>query len=62
MGADRMPTGGRKGYLKGPHGEVTQEACDVIDLLDRLLEKDPMKRIVLEDVKVSCGAHRTCCL
>ncbi|GHJ87177.1 hypothetical protein NliqN6_3579 [Naganishia liquefaciens] len=51
MGADRMPTGGRKGYLAGPHGELTQEACDVIDLLDRLLEKDPMKRIALEDVK-----------
>lgn len=53
MGADRMPTGGRKGYLKGPHGQVTQEACDVIDLLDKLLEKDPLKRIALEDVKVS---------
>ncbi|KAJ9095359.1 hypothetical protein QFC19_007603 [Naganishia cerealis] len=51
MGADRMPTGGRKGYLKGQHGQVTQEACDVIDLLDKLLEKDPLKRIALEDVK-----------
>jgi [calcium/calmodulin-dependent protein kinase] kinase len=53
MGADQMPTGGRKGYLRGPHGQVTQEACDVIDLLDRLLEKDPLKRIALDDVKVS---------
>ena len=53
MGADHIPTGGRTGYLRGPSHGITQEACEAIDLLSRLLEKDPTKRIRLADVKVS---------
>lgn len=53
MGADQVATGGREGYLAGPTHGVTQEACEAIDLLARLLEKDPVKRIKLADVKVS---------
>jgi len=52
MGADSVPTGGRTGYLKGSGAGVSQEACEAIDLLARLLEKDPLKRIKLADVKV----------
>jgi hypothetical protein len=54
MGADQIVTGGRTGYLKGPGRDgITQEACEAIDLLSKLLEKDPVKRITLADVKVS---------
>jgi serine/threonine protein kinase len=57
MGADRQYTGGRKGYRKGPSSTLTKEACEVVDLLDKLLEKDPTKRIKLSDVKVSANLH-----
>jgi hypothetical protein len=53
MGADQIVTGGRTGHLRGPDHGITQEACEAIDLLSRLLEKDPVKRITLADVKVS---------
>lgn len=53
MGADMIPTGGRRGYLKGPGHGVSQEACEAMDLLNRLLEKDPTRRIKLAEVKVS---------
>jgi serine/threonine protein kinase len=52
MGADQVFTGGRRGYMEGPGRGVTQQACEAIDLLTRLLEKDPVKRITVADVKV----------
>jgi serine/threonine protein kinase len=59
MGADQIVTGGRTGYLKGPGHGITQEACEAIDLLSKLLEKDPVKRITLADVKVSKFGKKT---
>ncbi|KAI0649052.1 kinase-like domain-containing protein [Trametes meyenii] len=50
MGLDKIPTGGR--HQKRPKwvGEET-EGYLVVDLLERLLEKDARKRITLEQVK-----------
>ncbi|CDO70636.1 hypothetical protein BN946_scf184756.g2 [Trametes cinnabarina] len=50
MGLDQLPTGGR--YQRRPRrpGDETEGSL-VIDLLERLLEKDARKRITLEEVK-----------
>ncbi|KAI0359800.1 kinase-like protein [Trametes cingulata] len=50
MGLDQLPTGGRhQRRSKWPAEE--SEGYLVVDLLERLLEKDARKRITLEDVK-----------
>lgn len=48
MGRDAVPTGGRH---KGPEGQG--EGWEVVEILERLLEKDPTKRITLAELKVS---------
>ncbi|KAI0326939.1 kinase-like protein [Cubamyces sp. BRFM 1775] len=51
MGLDQLPTGGRhQGRPK--RGVEESEGCLVVDLLERLLEKDARKRVTLEEVKV----------
>ncbi len=55
MGADKMWTGGRTAFRQGAKNGLVEEACEVLDLLEKLLEKDPTKRITLEAVKVSQG-------
>ncbi len=52
MGADQLPTGGRHAYKQGKSSGVAEEAREALDILERLLEKDPTKRIKLPDVKV----------
>lgn len=52
MGADKIPTGGRFAYKNGKENGLSTEACEALDLLNLLLEKDPVKRIKLEAVKV----------
>lgn len=47
MGKDQIPTGGRK---KGPAGQG--EGWEVVALLERLLEKNPSRRITLQQLKV----------
>lgn len=53
MGADKLPTWGRKprSHRKGTEG------YSVNKLLERLLEKDPVKRITLDQVKVSVSVR-----
>ena len=53
MGSDRLPTGsGVPSDLAATSSEYA-EGREVVDLLARLLEKDPTKRIGLHEVKVS---------
>ncbi|KAL1667407.1 kinase-like domain-containing protein [Schizophyllum commune] len=47
MGADLMPTGGRH-----PPADLTDTGAGIIRLLDHFLQKDPAKRITLEQAKV----------
>lgn len=53
MGADGLWTGGRTAFKQAQNNDVSEEVCEVLDLLERLLEKDPVKRIKLDVVKVS---------
>jgi [calcium/calmodulin-dependent protein kinase] kinase len=53
LGADKLPTGGRHAYKAGKASGISDEVREVLDILERLLEKDPTKRITLPDVKVS---------
>ncbi|KAL1737681.1 hypothetical protein HDZ31DRAFT_70915, partial [Schizophyllum fasciatum] len=46
MGADLMPTGGRH-----PPADSTDTGAGIIRLLDHFLQKDPAKRITLEQAK-----------
>jgi [calcium/calmodulin-dependent protein kinase] kinase len=46
MGYDRIPTGGRRPKDKKSEGYI------VVNLLDKLLEKDPNKRMTLDQAKV----------
>ncbi|KDQ13554.1 hypothetical protein BOTBODRAFT_111440, partial [Botryobasidium botryosum FD-172 SS1] len=48
MGRDAAPTGGRERRLEGEG-----EGWEVAEVLERLLEKDPLKRITLSELKVS---------
>lgn len=65
MGADRLRTGGRWGAKNARKGrvpvpedyEAEKEGYAVVDILERLLEKDPMKRITLHDLKVRQGLN-----
>ena len=53
MGSNRLKTGsGVSTSLTGISSDFT-EGREVVDLLSRLLEKDPLKRIELHEVKVS---------
>ncbi|OBZ66315.1 Serine/threonine-protein kinase ssp1 [Grifola frondosa] len=51
MGSDRLPTGGRH-QRPQPKGQET-EGYLVVQLLDRLLQKDARKRITLDQLKVT---------
>ncbi|KAI9066214.1 kinase-like protein [Trametes sanguinea] len=51
MGLDQLPTGGRHQRRPRRPGDET-DGYLVIDLLERLLEKDSRRRITLEEVKV----------
>ena len=55
MGADRVQIGPRAPRWGAARGQevppATRDACDARDLLDRLLEKDPRRRITLAEVK-----------
>ncbi|TRM64579.1 kinase-like domain-containing protein [Schizophyllum amplum] len=46
MGADLMPTGGRH-----PSADSTETGANIIRLLDHFLQKDPAKRVTLEQAK-----------
>lgn len=50
MGLDKLPTGGR--HQKKPKKGQETEGCLVVDLLQGVLEKDPAKRLTLQEVKV----------
>ncbi len=52
LGADKLPTGGRHAYKAGKSSGVADEVREVLDILEKLLEKDPTKRIKLPEVKV----------
>ena len=55
MGQDKFPVGGRD-QKKQKKGQET-EGYLVIDLLRGILEKDPSKRLTLQDVKVCFDVH-----
>ena len=50
MGLDKLPVGGRR--QKKPRKGQETEGYLVVDLLQGLLEKNPSKRLTLQDVKV----------
>jgi SNF1-activating kinase 1 len=52
LGADKLPTGGRHSYKAGKASGIAEEVREVLDILEKLLEKDPTKRIKLPEVKV----------
>lgn len=54
MGQDEIPVGGR--HQKRPKKGLETDGYLVIDLLQGLLEKDPSKRLTLQDVKVRFDA------
>lgn len=54
MGRDRLPTGSGVERSVVETDSRYAEGREVVDLLSRLLEKDPTKRIELWQVKVSC--------
>ena len=50
MGLDRLPVGGR--FQKRPKRGPESEGYLAVDLLQGLLEKNPTKRLTLQDIKV----------
>lgn len=58
MGQDRIPVGGR--HQKKPKKGQETEGYLVVDLLQGLLEKDPSKRLTLQEVKVSLVSPLVC--
>lgn len=52
MGSDRLKTGSGVPKELVEHDSAYTEGREAVDLLSRLLEKDPMKRIELHEVKV----------
>ena len=55
MGSDRIPTGGR--HQRKPKKGSESEGYLVINLLEGLLQKDPKKRMTLEQTKVHMPIH-----
>lgn len=58
MGLDRISTEGR--HHNCPNDDPCSEGGEIIELLERLLEKDMSKRITLDEVKVAylCGVSQ----
>ena len=50
MGQDQVPTGGR--YQERPEEGTETDGYWLIDLMQGLLEKDPTKRLTLQEIKV----------
>jgi SNF1-activating kinase 1 len=50
MGLDKIPTGGR--HQKRPKSGQETEGFLLVDLMKGVLEKDPLKRLTLQEVKV----------